>query len=312
MTGRHLSHAGARGERGQSHTGRHRQDPAGRMDRPLVLPATSPGGDRQSRLWRRGGNVNDEALELQQRLPDVPHVQNPDRVHAAKQAIDELGCEVVVLDDAFQHRRLVRDLDIVLLDALEPFGFGHVFPRGTLREPVMGLGRTGRGHVAEASFCRRTSGIAFESRSDACRPMPFGWKRPMRRRRSVRPTEASRRLIRSKENRWQPSAALAIRPGSATLSNPVVIRWPAGRVPDHHHYSPADVEAIAAWARQLHAGYRLHLQGPGQAERRPRCGTMPLWAVSIGLEFLAGQAEFERRLQAIGAGRRTVDHTGGT
>ena len=74
-------------------------------------------------------------------LPNVPHVQNPDRVAAAQHAIREFGCRAIVLDDGFQHRRLGRDLDIVLLDALEPFGFGHVFPRGTLREPVEGLWR---------------------------------------------------------------------------------------------------------------------------------------------------------------------------
>ena len=46
-----------------------------------------------------------------------------------------------MLDDAFQHRRIARNLDIVLLDALEPLGYEHVFPRGTLREPVEGLAR---------------------------------------------------------------------------------------------------------------------------------------------------------------------------
>src|SRR5258708_38795941 len=56
-------------------------------------------------------------------------------------AIGEFKCQLILLDDAFQHRRLARDLDIVLLDALEPFGFDHVFPRGTLREPVAGLQR---------------------------------------------------------------------------------------------------------------------------------------------------------------------------
>ena len=48
---------------------------------------------------------------------------------------------VEILDDAFQNRRIARDLDIVLLDALEPFGYEHVFPRGTLREPLGGLER---------------------------------------------------------------------------------------------------------------------------------------------------------------------------
>ena len=75
-----------------------------------------------------GGQPNDEARELAQLLPDVPHVQNPDRVAAAREAVGRFGCQAVLLDDGFQHRRLARDLDIVLLDALEPFGFDHVVP----------------------------------------------------------------------------------------------------------------------------------------------------------------------------------------
>ncbi len=88
-----------------------------------------------------GDQQNDEARELSAKLPDVPHVQNPDRVTASETAIDELGMQVILLDDGFQHRRLERDLDIVLIDALEPFGFEHVFPRGTLREPTSALQR---------------------------------------------------------------------------------------------------------------------------------------------------------------------------
>ena len=87
------------------------------------------------------GQQNDEARELSQALPEVPHVQNRDRVAGAERAIAEFSAQCILLDDGFQHRRLARDLDIVLLDALEPFGFEHVFPRGTLREPLAGLKR---------------------------------------------------------------------------------------------------------------------------------------------------------------------------
>src|SRR4051812_35824646 len=87
------------------------------------------------------GARNDEALELEQKLPDVPHLQNPNRVEGAKPAIEELSCQVILLDDGFQHRRLARDLDIVVLDALDPWGGGRVFPRGLLREPITGLRR---------------------------------------------------------------------------------------------------------------------------------------------------------------------------
>ncbi len=87
------------------------------------------------------GELNDEARELAQALPTIPHIQNRDRVAAARFAIEKFNPDVLLLDDGFQHRRLARDLDVVLLDALEPFGFDHVFPRGTLREPLDGLAR---------------------------------------------------------------------------------------------------------------------------------------------------------------------------
>ncbi len=89
----------------------------------------------------RDGEPNDEALELAQKLPNVPHVLDPNRAGGARRAIDEFGCQVVLLDDGFQHRRLGRDFDLVLIDASEPYGYGHVFPRGTLREPLAGWGR---------------------------------------------------------------------------------------------------------------------------------------------------------------------------
>ena len=88
-----------------------------------------------------GTSANDEAREMARHLPDVPHVQLADRVEAAWIAVREHRAELIVLDDGFQHRRLQRDLDIVLIDALQPEGHGHVFPRGSLREPFAEIRR---------------------------------------------------------------------------------------------------------------------------------------------------------------------------
>src|SRR5262249_10280904 len=84
---------------------------------------------------------NDEALVLEANLTDVPHLQAADREALAAVALEELESEVLVLDDGFQHRRLARDLDLVLIDATNPWGHGYLFPRGLLREPVSGLRR---------------------------------------------------------------------------------------------------------------------------------------------------------------------------
>ncbi len=85
--------------------------------------------------------MNDEAKELDVRLPDVPHLQNPDRLASIRIAVEELESQLILLDDGFQHRKVARQLDIVLLDAIEPFGFDHLLPRGLLREPISSLRR---------------------------------------------------------------------------------------------------------------------------------------------------------------------------
>ncbi len=87
----------------------------------------------------RGGEA-DEVLELRAALPGVPVVVSPDRVAGAERAI-AAGSNCIVLDDGFQHRRLARDLDIVVIDALDPWGAGRLLPAGRLREPLHALRR---------------------------------------------------------------------------------------------------------------------------------------------------------------------------
>lgn len=82
----------------------------------------------------------DEPALLARRLPGARIVVGSDRVAAARRAL-ELGATALVLDDGFQHRRLARDLDLVLLDASNPFGSYLMLPAGRLREPIEGLAR---------------------------------------------------------------------------------------------------------------------------------------------------------------------------
>ncbi len=85
---------------------------------------------------------SDEATLLREALPGVAVVVNGDRVAAARQvARRHAEVDVIVLDDGFQHRRIARDLDVVLIDATNPFGYGRVLPRGMMREGPGGLRR---------------------------------------------------------------------------------------------------------------------------------------------------------------------------
>jgi tetraacyldisaccharide 4'-kinase len=89
------------------------------------------------------GEKNDEAKALEESLPGVPHVIGKDRVACAAAARRKHDAQVLLLDDAFQHRRIARDLDVVAVDATCPFGFGYVLPRGLLRESPKSLRRAG-------------------------------------------------------------------------------------------------------------------------------------------------------------------------
>ena len=84
---------------------------------------------------------NDEIQMLRQTLPEVPVVIDPDRVRGGREAIEKYHPDIIVLDDGFQHRRLRRDLDIVMIDCTCPFGYEALLPRGLLREPLEQLRR---------------------------------------------------------------------------------------------------------------------------------------------------------------------------
>ncbi|MDR1701651.1 MAG: tetraacyldisaccharide 4'-kinase [Sporomusaceae bacterium] len=83
----------------------------------------------------------DEAYLLAQTLPGVMVVIGKNRAVAGQFAIEKHGAEVLIIDDGYQHWRLKRDLDIVLIDTLDPFGNKYTLPRGILREPLACLDR---------------------------------------------------------------------------------------------------------------------------------------------------------------------------
>ncbi|MBC8646879.1 MAG: tetraacyldisaccharide 4'-kinase [Thermoanaerobaculia bacterium] len=82
----------------------------------------------------------DEPVALARRLPGVLVVVGERRVEAGRTA-EALGADVFVLDDGYQHLALRRDLDLLLLDAADPFGGERFPPRGRLREPLSALSR---------------------------------------------------------------------------------------------------------------------------------------------------------------------------
>jgi len=85
--------------------------------------------------------AGDEPYMLAKNLDGVPVVVDRDRVKAGRFAINELDCDILLLDDGMQFLKLAHSIDVVLVDSNSPFGTGSMIPRGTLREPPRNLCR---------------------------------------------------------------------------------------------------------------------------------------------------------------------------
>ena len=245
------------------------------------------------------GAANDEKLVLDRLCPGVPQIQQRDRVSAARRLVSARACDAIILDDGFQHRRLHRDLDLVLVDALQPWGYGHLLPRGLLRESLSGLRRADIVLLTRADFATDEQRVEIRRElkrwrgTDDCVEVAFVPQRLLGLDGSERPVNdlAGCRLF-----------------GFCGIGNPRGFRQTLERLgaacelksfPDHHHYSASDLAALSQAARDASADIVLTTL-KDQVKIAPAAWSgPPLLAVDIGVEFLAGRELLESRLQQL-------------
>ena len=252
-----------------------------------------------SRGYGAEAGRNDEAMVLEENLPDVPHYQGRDRVELARTAVEESESEVLVLDDGFQHRRLARDLDVVLIDATDPWGGGYLLPRGGLREPKANLRRAGFAVLTRCDAVDEATVTAIEDEVRQIAPlMPV-----------ARTIHAPLELMSGEDRksvevlRGQPVGAFC------GIGNPEAFRKTLSGLgaevsdfrtyPDHHPYTRQDVDELRRWAEGLPAGAVIvTTQKDWVKLRLSDLGGRPLWAVPVGLQFTHGKDEFDRAVLA--------------
>jgi len=242
---------------------------------------------------------NDEKRVLELLCPGVPHVQNRDRLQAARD-LAALGADVVVLDDGFQHRRLRRDLDIVVVDATNPWGHGHQLPRGLLRESKSGLGRAGLIVVTRSDLITTAAReqLLTEIAAHSCAPvvtsrfLPVGLRD---RTGAVHPCEP-----------WKGRQVVAF----CGIGNPAAFRATlerTGLVPhshsvktfaDHHHYVADDLrrlveEAEAARVAALVCTLKDLVKLPVIET------SVPILAVDIGFDVIEGREAWDAAIARL-------------
>ena len=243
---------------------------------------------------------NDEFREMSYRFPAVPHLQHRDRAATIRQLLQTEQVDLIILDDAFQHRRVERNIDLVLLDATAPFGFGHVFPRGTLRESPGSLRR------AEIVLLTR-SDLADEAERYAIRQQVLRINPNIIWGETVH-VPAS--LVSLESFAAEPIESIR---GQSTLAfcgigNPAAFRKTLERCgvqvaklipfPDHYHYTLRDREVLVQTAKELGTDLILCTMKDLVKLNRPEFAGLPFRAVSIEIQFTAGEsAVCERLLQ---------------
>lgn len=204
---------------------------------------------RKPAILMRGykGQADDEAVEVESALADIeiPVIVGADRLASVARAKDE-GCDVALLDDGFQHWRLARDLDVILVDATSPFGGGHLVPWGRLRERPEALARAGVVILTRSDMLSADELAALERTVAACAPqavlsrarhkpvclrtVPKGQTRPLEELRGAKVNalcgignpDAFRRTLEQL---------------GAHVTDMLVY-------PDHHNYTKAEAEAL--------------------------------------------------------------------
>jgi tetraacyldisaccharide 4'-kinase len=260
-------------------------------------PTDAP-GVAQSRLLP--AIVNDEIWMLSQRLNDAVRlgVGRDRRFHAF--LFQREGIEWYLLDDGFQHVELDRDVDIVLIDATDPFGGGHLLPAGGLREPKSALGRA---DIVVITRSEHAPAVEAVVRRYTQAPIYYATTEL----KEIYPGEATR--VPGEPNAWLGRKAFAF----CAIGNPEAFfadarRWGMEIVGqqafrDHHRYTERDRKSIESQAQAAGAEILLCTEKDVYNLRKIRFEQFPLYVCRIWLEVRKAR-EFWNLLDSIVARKR--------
>ncbi|MCA9401784.1 MAG: tetraacyldisaccharide 4'-kinase [Candidatus Omnitrophica bacterium] len=111
---------------------------------------------------------SDEQIMIQEAVTDVPVICQANRYQGAMHYLKQQEADVFILDDGFQHWKLLRDLDIVVIDATSPWSNGYMLPRGLLREPVKQLKRAGLIVLTKTDLGRKNLKGIYQTLAEVC------------------------------------------------------------------------------------------------------------------------------------------------
>ena len=247
------------------------------------------------------GQLSDEAAELKILLPTVPHYANKQRIIVAREAVAK-GSDVLLLDDGFQHRQISRDLNLVTIDATDPFGCNRLFPRGLLREPLWGLKR------ADALVLTRTDQVSIKTRNEIqeqCFQFVGSHDKPWieteHRPSNLRLVDGTTQPLKTLQDKRILSLSAIGNPAAFHRTLTTLGHEPVATLtfPDHHTYTTDDIHCISEETESV--GAEIIVTTLKDLVKLPLTSVRnrPLCALEIGIQFQTGLQDLEYLLNKI-------------
>jgi tetraacyldisaccharide 4'-kinase len=250
-------------------------------------------GDRPLVEWHEAG---DEPYLMAILTSGVAIVAAERRAAGVRLAVEKLGADAILLDDAFQHVQLARDLDIVVVDAARPVGNGHLLPGGPLREHPSGIGR------CDLILATRADRAGGSGRVEGALG-PLAPHAPVVATR-MKPVElwdvgTGDRISLSELRKGEVLALSSIADPSdfeSMLSGLGMKLAARIALPDHHEYTEEDTEVILAAAREVGADAIVTTEKDA-VRLRPWRSRLPLVALGIEVEVTSGGRHLDAALR---------------
>ncbi|HEA47231.1 MAG TPA: tetraacyldisaccharide 4'-kinase [bacterium] len=236
--------------------------------------------------------AGDEPYLLAQNLSGVPIIVGKDRIKSGDYSLANFDTEAFILDDGFQYQRLERNLDILLINSLNPFGNGHLLPRGTLREPLRSLKRADLFILTRTDQAGNLAGLRERIRSiNLVAPILESIHAPC----YLEDLKSKRRLdLEFIENKEILALSSIAHPESfeKTLKDLRAIIMKRLRYSDHYLYTKEDLKEITSKAR----GCLIITTQKDGVRLEPLLENESILALRIELRVTRGQEVLERML----------------
>ncbi len=233
-----------------------------------------------------GGDEPRLLAEMLQGIAAV--ISDADRVAAARWALENFGSDLFILDDGFQHLRMARHLDIVAIDATNPWGSGRLLPHGRLREPPRELARADAIIITRADLAPDIDALRLRVESlSGARPVLLSRVRKRRIRPLVGPAAAG--VCEGLDSALRAVAAFC------AVGNPhsffTQVRSSEGyrlsferAYPDHHAYTQSEVDILCEEAK-AHGAQLILTTAKDAVKLRSLRFDLPCYVLEIGIEF---------------------------